>query len=261
MSTRHDYSRQALTYDTTRGASPSVLAPLLEALAGAPGPRLLDIGGGTGNYAVALRERGGFQPTVLDLSEAMLERARGKDLPTVVGDAAALPYPDESWDAAIMIAMLHHVPDWRAAIEEAKRVLVPGGRLAKVGWAREHVEHVTWVNGYFPTARTMMLEHHIPFAEALEPLPGAQVIPFEFTDHVDGSMAALQRFPALLLDPEIHRQTSYFERLATHVPDELEAGLARLAADLRSGVDPDAGVAAGRARFGDACVVVWTKPR
>src|SRR3954470_18971145 len=110
-----DYGNQAKTYDETRSASPSVLVPLREALAGAPGPRLLDIGGGTGNYAVALRERG-FAPTVLDLNEGMLERARGKDLPTVLGDAAALPFPDESWDAATMIAMLHHVPDWRAAV-------------------------------------------------------------------------------------------------------------------------------------------------
>ena len=259
MSTRHDYSRQALTYDTTRGASPSVLAPVLEALAGAPGPRLLDIGGGTGNYSVALQERG-FQPTVLDVNEPMLERARGKGLPTVVGDAAALPFADESWDAATMIAMLHHVPDWRAAVEEAKRVLVPGGHLVQVGWAREHVEHVTWANDYFPSAREWMLEHHVPFDEALAPLPGARVIPFEFTDHVDGSNAALQRFPELLLDPEVHRQTSYFERLATHVPDELEAGLARLRADLQSGINPDDSVAEGRARFGDACVVVWVKP-
>lgn len=259
MSTRHDYSRQALTYDTTRAASPSVVRPLLEALDGVPGPRLLDIGGGTGNYAVALREHG-FAPTVLDVSEPMLERARAKGLPTVLGDAAELPFPDESWDAAAMISMLHHVPDWRAAIEEAKRVLVPGGRLVKMGWAREHVEQVTWINDYFPSMRALMFEHHIPFAEALAPVPGAQVVPFEFTDHVDGSMAALQRFPELLLDPEIHRQTSYFERLAKHAPAELEAGLARLAADLRAGIDPDATVAEARARLGDACVVVWVKP-
>ena len=258
MSTRHDYSRQALTYDTTRAASPSVVAPLLTALDGAPGPRLLDIGGGTGNYALAVRERG-FEPTVCDLNEGMLERARAKGLPTVAGDAAALPFPDASWDAATMISMLHHVPDPRAALEQAKRVLVSGGRLVLKGWAREHVEQVTWVNDYFPSARDWMLETHMAFAEALEPLPGARVIPFEFHDVVDGSMAALQRFPELLLDPLVHRQTSYFERLARTAPEELEVGLARLAADLRAGVNPDDMVAAARARLGDACIVAWTK--
>lgn len=259
MSTRHDYSRQALTYDTTRAASPSVLGPVLEGLAGAPGPRLLDVGGGTGNYAVALRDHG-FEPTVLDLNEAMLERAATKGLPTVHGDAATLPFGDESWDAVVLISMLHHVPDWRAAIEEAKRVLVAGGRLVMMGWAREHVEQVTWLHAYFPTARAWMSEHHIPFAEALAPMPGARLIPFEFTDTVDASVGALQRFPELLVDPDIHRQTSYFERLADTAPDELAAGLARLEADLRAGVRPDDSVAAARARIGDACVVSWAKP-
>jgi hypothetical protein len=51
-----DYSKQARAYDTTRGASPSVLAPLRDALAGAPGTALLDIGGGTGR---APRKSGG----------------------------------------------------------------------------------------------------------------------------------------------------------------------------------------------------------
>jgi demethylmenaquinone methyltransferase/2-methoxy-6-polyprenyl-1,4-benzoquinol methylase len=258
VSTRHDYTRQARTYDTTRAASPSVLGPLLEALEGA-GPNLLDVGGGTGNYAAALR-RHGFQPTVFDLNEAMLEHARLKDLPTVVGDATALPFADDTWDAVTLISMLHHVPDWRAALEEAKRVLVSGGRLVLKGWSREHVEQVTWVNDYFPSAKAWMLEHHPPFADALEVLPGARMVPIEFTDTIDGSMAALQRFPELLLDPANYRQTSYFERLADNVPDELAAGLARLKADLEAGVDPNAKVAEARAQLGDVCLVVWVKP-
>jgi hypothetical protein len=68
-----DYSRQALTYDSTRSANPSVLAPLRRALRGAPGRRLADIGGGTGNYALAL-QRDGWRPLVLDRSSAMLAR-------------------------------------------------------------------------------------------------------------------------------------------------------------------------------------------
>lgn len=113
MSTRHDYRRQAETYDATRGASPSVLAPLLEALAGAPGPDLLDVGGGTGNYALALREHG-FAPVVVDLSAEMLAHAAAKGLETRLGDATALPFPDRSADAAALVSMIHHVPDWRA---------------------------------------------------------------------------------------------------------------------------------------------------
>ncbi|MGH2727360.1 MAG: class I SAM-dependent methyltransferase, partial [Actinomycetota bacterium] len=78
--TRHDYREQAARYDRTRGASPSILEPLLRALEGAPGGRVLDVCGGTGNYAAAFRERG-WEPVLLDLSQEMLLHARAKDLP------------------------------------------------------------------------------------------------------------------------------------------------------------------------------------
>ena len=74
MSLLPDYSRQAERYVDTRSASPSVLRALRVALAGAPGRRLADIGGGTGNYALALK-REGWDPVVLDRSAEMLARA------------------------------------------------------------------------------------------------------------------------------------------------------------------------------------------
>jgi hypothetical protein len=61
MSLLPDYARQAETYDQTRSASGPILAALQAAIAGARGGRLADIGGGTGNYALAL-EHEGWQP-------------------------------------------------------------------------------------------------------------------------------------------------------------------------------------------------------
>ena len=86
MSLLRDYSRQARTYDETRAASPSVLGPLREALDGAPGPRLVDVGGGTGNYSLALREEG-WEPLVVDRQPEMLARAAAKGLETLQADA------------------------------------------------------------------------------------------------------------------------------------------------------------------------------
>ena len=88
MSLLRDYSNQARTYDETRAASPSVLGPLREALDGAPGRRLVDIGGGTGNYSLALREEG-WEPLVVDREPAMLARAAAKGLETLAGRRAA----------------------------------------------------------------------------------------------------------------------------------------------------------------------------
>ena len=57
-------------------------------------------------------------------------RVDGRDHVDIrVGDAAAIDLPDASVDAVFDFAIVHHVPDWRAAIGEIRRVLRPGGRF------------------------------------------------------------------------------------------------------------------------------------
>jgi demethylmenaquinone methyltransferase/2-methoxy-6-polyprenyl-1,4-benzoquinol methylase len=131
-----DYSRQAERYDETRSASPSVLRPLHKALESASGRRLADIGGGTGNYALALKLEG-WEPVVVDRSADMLSRAAAKGLVTVRADAQQLPFEDETFDAATMISMLHHVENRGAALAEAQRVLKPEGPLVLLGFTGE----------------------------------------------------------------------------------------------------------------------------
>jgi SAM-dependent methyltransferase len=245
-----DYSRQAETYDTTRSASPSVLGPLREALAGAPGRRLVDVGGGTGNYALALRDAG-WEPLVVDRSAAMLERARAKGLETVEADAQALPLPDASADAVTMIHMLHHVEQPATALAEARRVLAPGGRLALLVYTREDLEPL-WFHDYFPSTRAWMEHSHPPLDDVLVHLPGAGRVPVVFEDLDDASLVALSGHPELLLEDRWRRQTSYFERMERDHPDELLAGLDRLRADVDAGRPPQA--------RGAASLIVWAKP-
>jgi SAM-dependent methyltransferase len=246
-----DYSRQAESYDATRAASPSVLAPLRAALAGAPGRRLVDVGGGTGNYALALREEG-WEPLVIDRSEAMLARAAEKGLATLRGDAQALPLGDASADAVMLVSMLHHVDDPGRALAEARRVLAPGGRLALMAFTREDLEGL-WFSDYFPSTRAWMAASHPSTDELLAHLPGGRRLDFEFRDLEDASVAALAAHPELVLEARWRRQTSYFERLERDHPDELRAGLERLRADVDSGRPPRGG--------GRAAVLAWAKPR
>lgn len=258
MGTRHDYARQAETYDRTRSASPSVLRPVLAALAGAPGRRLLDVGGGTGNYAIRLREAG-FHPTVVDVSEPMLARAAAKGLDAVRADAAALPFAGGSADAIAMISMLHLVPDWRRALAEARRVLRPGARLVIQAFARENLG-VHWIFEYFPGSKPWIYAEHQTVPEILAELPGAAATPFLYEDLADGTMAALCRRPELLLDPARRAQTSFLERLAKIDPEAHREGLARLERDLARGRRPHEEVADLRDRVGDGTVIGWASP-
>jgi demethylmenaquinone methyltransferase/2-methoxy-6-polyprenyl-1,4-benzoquinol methylase len=249
MSLLPDYSRQAEHYDESRSASPSVMRPLREALEGAPGRRLADIGGGTGNYALALK-REGWEPVVVDRSAEMLRQAATKGLETVAGDAQQLPFEDETFDAATMISMLHHVEDRSAALAEARRILRPGGRLVLKGYTGEDAATL-WILDYFPSSRSWMEATHPTRAALLEELPGARLVVFEFEDMADASLAALSADPDRVLEAAERGDTSYFERMRRDHPQEMREGLDRLRQDIAAGLAPK--------HAGTATVLSWVK--
>ncbi len=250
MSLLPDYSSQARTYDRTRAASPTILAALRVALTGAPGPRLADIGGGTGNYALALKQEG-WQPLVIDRSPEMLDHAAEKGLETLSADAQRLPIADQGFDAAMLVSMLHHVADPAAAISEAQRILRPDGRLAVMVYTLEDIEDL-WFLDYFPSSQTWMSETHTPLSELLAMLPGAERQEIVFDDLKDASLAALASHPEKALQERWRSQTSYFERLQHDHPDELDAGLQRLSREIASGCAPE--------RPGRGSVLAWRRP-
>ena len=113
-------------------------ARLREALAPEPGDRGLEVGPGTGYYSLEVADRLGpdGRLDIFDLQQKMLDhtmqRARARGLSTLTpsqGDARSLPYPDATFDAAYLVAVLGEVPDQERALRELARVLRPGGRL------------------------------------------------------------------------------------------------------------------------------------
>ena len=107
---------------------------VLRALALDPAGSLLDIGSGTGEFQRRLRAEGHTgRLTVLDMSQAAVDAAGAvQGVEGFLGDAQAVPFPDESFDAVTARHMLYHVPDPVLAIREARRVLRDGGRFAAV---------------------------------------------------------------------------------------------------------------------------------
>jgi SAM-dependent methyltransferase len=94
----------------------------------APGRLTLDIGCGEGRLSRDLKARG-HTVVALDGSPTMVAAAREADpeIEVVLGDAAALPFPDTHADLAIAFMSLQDVDDAAGAIREAARVLEPGG--------------------------------------------------------------------------------------------------------------------------------------
>jgi len=118
---------------------PFITRPRLrEALAPAPGQRLLEVGPGTGYYAldVAGWVAPGGRLDVFDLQQEMLDhtmrRAAERGVENIVptqGDARSLPYEDATFDAAYLVTVLGEIPDQEAALRELARVVRPGGRV------------------------------------------------------------------------------------------------------------------------------------
>ncbi len=96
-----------------------------------PGDRVLDACCGTGDLALAARAAGAGSVVGVDFSERMLERARRKapEVEWARADVLALPFEDESFDAAVVGFGVRNVEDLEAALRELRRVLRPGGRL------------------------------------------------------------------------------------------------------------------------------------
>lgn len=146
-----------------------------------PGMEILDVGCGTGNLSLELA-RLGVRVTGIDVSEPMLAKARYKaereGLPVKFyrADARKLPFNDGTFDAVVSLTALEFVPDLREALEEAYRVLKPGGRLVvgviggNSAWSRYYQEKAAQdPESLFRHARFPTLE------ELLAAMPGERV--------------------------------------------------------------------------------------
>ncbi len=126
-----------------RGRHPafaSMLHEYLDTMQIAPTASVLDMGCGTGLAARAIAGHAGFRGSVtgIDLSAHLVavasrlagEQGVGQRVTFQSGDVRRLPFADASFDAVVAHTLISHVPGPLAVLQEAARVLKPGGTIA-----------------------------------------------------------------------------------------------------------------------------------
>ena len=174
-----------------------------EALAAAPGERILDLGCGPGFYVPELLQEVGARGSVVavDSSPDMLAvaRRRGEGHDNVTfrqGDAGCIPAEDDDFDAVVCVQVMEYVPDPAGALAEMHRILRPGGRVViwDIDWS------TVWWHSYDPDRMRRVLrawDEHLVHPSLPRTL-AAQMRRAGFDDvHVQGHSLATVDF-----DPE-----------------------------------------------------------
>ena len=126
---------------------------MMDWLAPQAGQKLLDVAGGTGDIAFRFLERSGFgHATVLDLTSSMLAEGRSRaeakkminEIDWVVGDAMNLPFEDNVFDVYTISFGIRNVTRPQEALQEAYRVLKPGGRIMVLEFSQIPVPLGQW---------------------------------------------------------------------------------------------------------------------
>jgi SAM-dependent methyltransferase len=209
------YADTAAAYARHRREDPRIAAAIRAALGDAR--TVVNVGAGQGAYEPRDRAVTAVEP------EPSMTAAAGR--PAVQASAEALPFADDSFDAAMAVLTIHHWPDWRAGVAEMRRV------------ARSRVVILTFDPRL--SRRLWLVDEYLPELDEVDdprfPLPEelgeAEVVEIPW-DCRDGFQGAYWRRPELYLDPERRRAISSLELL----PDAVKArAFGRLREDLDSG--------------------------
>ena len=217
------YDAIGVGYSDRRRPDPRIARRLHAALGTAH--TVLNVGAGAGSYEPTDREVVAVEP-----SAEMIRQRPQAAAPVVRGVAAALPFADGTFDAALALLTVHHWPDPIAGLAELRRVT----RGPIVVLTFDHDVHARqWlVTDYFPSM--LDLDREVPAPDEIADALGsgrAEVLTVPH-DCSDGFCHAWWRRPEAYLDPRVRAAISGIARLPAA---DVDAGVAALHADLDDG--------------------------
>jgi SAM-dependent methyltransferase len=218
------YDTVGRTYRATRQADPRVAAQIGQALADSGS--VVNIGAGAGSYEPA------ETIAAIEPSQIMIDQRPAGAAAAIRAAAEHVPLRDNCTDAALAVLTVHHWADLAAGIAEMRRIA--RYRLVLLTWDADVIGQKFWLlSEYLPEARAADAALAVPVQRLTSLLADPVMTPVPVPhDCTDGFGAAFWRRPYAYLDPAVRAGMSLFTKTG---PSMIEAGLARLAADLRSG--------------------------
>lgn len=214
------YDTIGLDYANLRRPDQRIAAMIGSALGSAR--RVLNVGAGTGNYEPSDREVVALEPS----SEMIAQRPSGA-APAVQGVAEELPFPDDSFDAAMGVLTVHHWSDPTTGLREMRRVA--RGQVVLLTFDPE--SRNAWILEYWPQLAELDAAIMPKLGLYRDVLGDVDIVPVPIPhDCTDGFLYAYWRRPHAYLDPAVRQAISSFWKI-----EGAEEGFARLAADLESG--------------------------
>jgi SAM-dependent methyltransferase len=207
MSNAQLYDTIGASYTATRRTEPRIAARIWAALGDAQ--TVLNIGAGTGSY-----EPGDRDVTAVEPSALMRAQRPAGAAPCVAAAAESLPFEDQSFDAALAVASIHHWQDPIAGLREmrrvARRVVVFTHDTSDTGWLRRF-----WlIRDYLPEVADLLVGR--PPLTDLAGAIGARVEPVPIPwDCADGFFEAYWRRPEAYLDERVRRGVSVWARVGS----------------------------------------------
>lgn len=215
------YDRIGLNYANLRQPDKRIARHIDAALGSAR--TVLNVGAGAGGY-----EPRGRQITAVEPSARMIAQRPPSDATLVQGRAEALPFVENSFDAAMASLTIHHWSDKTKGAAEMRRVT----RGAIVFLTYDPAFRGFWLADYFPALVTLDEGQMPPISDYEEWFGPVSVTPVPIPhDCTDGFLAGYWRRPAAYLDERVRAAMSSFWALG-----DVSEGLHALEADLESGV-------------------------